>query len=123
STRTIPPGAGRRSPLRRRGRGIPRLGGRGRARSRLPGPALRGAAPGGRGDREPGVPERGPRDLERGRSRNGAGGAPGAEVSYRLVSIVLPVHRQADHISSVIEEFESRLATLGCPHETILVAN
>jgi glycosyltransferase involved in cell wall biosynthesis len=44
-------------------------------------------------------------------------------VSYRLVSIVLPVHRQADHIASVIEEFESRLATLGCPHETILVAN
>jgi glycosyltransferase involved in cell wall biosynthesis len=44
-------------------------------------------------------------------------------VSYRLVSIVLPVHRQADHIASVVEEYEDRLAKLGLPHETILVAN
>jgi glycosyltransferase involved in cell wall biosynthesis len=44
-------------------------------------------------------------------------------VSYRLVSIVLPVHRQADHIASVVEEYQDRLATLGLPHETILVAN
>ena len=44
-------------------------------------------------------------------------------MSYRLVSIVLPVHRQADHIASAVEEYESRLASLGLPHETILVAN
>jgi glycosyltransferase involved in cell wall biosynthesis len=44
-------------------------------------------------------------------------------VSYRLVSIVLPVHRQADYIAHVVEGYEDRLATLGLPHETILVAN
>jgi glycosyltransferase involved in cell wall biosynthesis len=44
-------------------------------------------------------------------------------VSYRLVSIVLPVHRQADHIANAVEEYEARLATLGLPHETILVVN
>lgn len=44
-------------------------------------------------------------------------------MSYRLVSIVLPVHRQADHIAGVVDEYEDRLATLGLPHETILIAN
>lgn len=41
----------------------------------------------------------------------------------RRVSIVLPVHNQADHLERVVEELESRLAQLPIEHETVLVVN
>ncbi len=40
-----------------------------------------------------------------------------------LVSIILPVHDQADHVEEVVREFEAVLARVRAPHETILVAN
>ncbi len=40
-----------------------------------------------------------------------------------LVSIILPVHNQADHIESVVTGFESGLAHLACNYELILVSN
>jgi glycosyltransferase involved in cell wall biosynthesis len=40
-----------------------------------------------------------------------------------MVSIVLPVHDQADHIESVVASFEAALAHLRCRHELILVSN
>jgi glycosyltransferase involved in cell wall biosynthesis len=39
------------------------------------------------------------------------------------VSIVLPVHNQADHIESVVAGYQSALAKLECRHELILVSN
>jgi glycosyltransferase involved in cell wall biosynthesis len=44
-------------------------------------------------------------------------------MSYSLVSIVLPVHNQADHIVAVLEEYESALAEVAVPHEYVLVVN
>lgn len=46
--------------------------------------------------------------------------APG---DRRLVSIVLPVYNQADHIGAIVAEYEDALAGLGLPHEMILVPN
>lgn len=40
-----------------------------------------------------------------------------------LVSIVLPVHNQADHIASVVAGFEQALSHLKCGYELILVSN
>lgn len=40
-----------------------------------------------------------------------------------LVSIVLPIHNQGDHISSVVQEYEEALTRLPHPHESILVVN
>lgn len=40
-----------------------------------------------------------------------------------LISIVIPVHNQADHVRSVVEEYEEALARVPNPHELILVVN
>ena len=41
----------------------------------------------------------------------------------RLISIVLPVYNQADHLEQVIDEYEDALQTVHFPHELILVLN
>lgn len=48
--------------------------------------------------------------------------------SYRyqmnsLISIILPVYNQADHIGGIVEEYEAALARIPTPHETLLVTN
>jgi glycosyltransferase involved in cell wall biosynthesis len=48
-------------------------------------------------------------------ARNGTG--PG------LVSIVLPIHNQADHLRAVVDEFVPALDRLPVPHEMLLVVN
>jgi len=40
-----------------------------------------------------------------------------------LVSIIIPVRNQADHIRTVVEEFEQSLARLPAPHELLIVVN
>ncbi len=40
-----------------------------------------------------------------------------------LISIILPVHNQADHIGRIVEEYGVGLKKLPCPYELILVAN
>lgn len=40
-----------------------------------------------------------------------------------LVSVVLPVHNQADHVGPVTREFESQLCRLPLEHEILLVVN
>jgi len=40
-----------------------------------------------------------------------------------LVSIVLPIYNQADHVGSVVREYEEALARIPNPHESILVVN
>ena len=40
-----------------------------------------------------------------------------------LVSIVLPVHNQADHIEAVVTGYQAALSHVGCQHELILVSN
>ncbi len=44
-------------------------------------------------------------------------------MTYSLVSIILPVHNQADHVAPVVEEYESALLGVPTPHEIVLVAN
>jgi glycosyltransferase involved in cell wall biosynthesis len=44
-------------------------------------------------------------------------------MSYELVSIVLPVHMQADYIGEVVRGYERALAKVPVPHETLLVVN
>lgn len=44
-------------------------------------------------------------------------------MSEGLISIVLPVHNQADHIGEIIAEYETALAKLPQPHELIPVVN
>jgi glycosyltransferase involved in cell wall biosynthesis len=44
-------------------------------------------------------------------------------VSYHLISIVLPVHNQADHLAGIIRAFESGLERIDPPHELVLVPN
>ena len=41
----------------------------------------------------------------------------------RLVSVVLPVHNQADHIGTVVREYLEPLDRLGMPYEIVLVPN
>ena len=40
-----------------------------------------------------------------------------------LISIILPVHNQADHIGKIVQEYEKELVRLKNPHEIILVVN
>ncbi len=40
-----------------------------------------------------------------------------------MISIILPVHDQAGHIASVVEEYEAALARVAEPHEILLVEN
>lgn len=40
-----------------------------------------------------------------------------------LVSIILPIHNQADHIDAIVREYEDGLARLPHPHELLLVTN
>jgi glycosyltransferase involved in cell wall biosynthesis len=40
-----------------------------------------------------------------------------------LLSVVLPVYNQADHISAVVAEYEAALERLGFAHELLLVVN
>lgn len=44
-------------------------------------------------------------------------------MSEGLISIVLPVHNQADHLGEIVTEYETALAKLPQPHELILVVN
>ena len=40
-----------------------------------------------------------------------------------LVSIVLPIHNQADHVGRTVEEYAAGLARVPTPHEILLVVN
>jgi dolichol-phosphate mannosyltransferase len=40
-----------------------------------------------------------------------------------LVSVVLPVYNQADHISDIVHEYEAALSKMQNPHELLLVTN
>ena len=40
-----------------------------------------------------------------------------------FISIVLPIYNQADHVRSVVQEYEEALARVTNPHELILVVN
>lgn len=40
-----------------------------------------------------------------------------------LISIVLPIYNQADHVRNVVQEYEEALARVTNPHEFILVVN
>ena len=44
-------------------------------------------------------------------------------MSENLISIILPIHNQADHIKEVIEDYEDILKEFGHPYELILVLN
>jgi glycosyltransferase involved in cell wall biosynthesis len=44
-------------------------------------------------------------------------------MSDRLISIILPVHNQADHIGPIVRGYLQELAKLRNPHEIILVLN
>lgn len=41
----------------------------------------------------------------------------------KLVSIVLPVYNEADHLASVVRQYEEALANVPTPHELVLVPN
>ena len=44
-------------------------------------------------------------------------------MTSRLVSIVLPVHNQRDHIGRIVEEYTAALTRVPVSHEMLLVAN
>ncbi|MBI4863651.1 MAG: glycosyltransferase [Candidatus Riflebacteria bacterium] len=44
-------------------------------------------------------------------------------MTTRLISVILPVHDQADHIARIVVEHEEALARLQYPHEMLLVVN
>jgi glycosyltransferase involved in cell wall biosynthesis len=44
-------------------------------------------------------------------------------VSPPLISVVLPIHDQADHIRAVVEEYEAALSRIPNPHEILIVPN
>ncbi|MEW5868243.1 MAG: glycosyltransferase [Chloroflexota bacterium] len=44
-------------------------------------------------------------------------------MSYQLISIILPVYNQGDHIQAVVESYENALSHLSCPHENLLIVN
>lgn len=44
-------------------------------------------------------------------------------MSFDLISIVLPVHNQADHVETVVRSFHDSLQRLPSPHEMVLVVN
>jgi dolichol-phosphate mannosyltransferase len=41
----------------------------------------------------------------------------------QLVSIILPVYNQADHVAEIVQDYEEALTKLQTPHETLLVVN
>ena len=43
--------------------------------------------------------------------------------AYSLISVILPVHNQADHLKAIVGEYQGSLTKLPLPHEIILVAN
>jgi len=44
-------------------------------------------------------------------------------VTPSLITIVLPVHNQVDHVASVVQEYEAALTHLAVPYELILAVN
>jgi glycosyltransferase involved in cell wall biosynthesis len=44
-------------------------------------------------------------------------------MNYRLVSVILPIHNQADHVAEIVCRFEAALSGIRKPHELILVVN
>lgn len=44
-------------------------------------------------------------------------------MTARLVSIILPVYNQADHITEIVDKYEESLARAEIPHELLLVVN
>lgn len=44
-------------------------------------------------------------------------------VQQQIISIVLPVYNQADHIEQIVDEYEKFLPRIPNPHELILVVN
>jgi len=42
---------------------------------------------------------------------------------FKLISIVLPVHNQADHVEELVLEYDKALSRIPCPYEFILVVN
>ena len=45
------------------------------------------------------------------------------DLRSRRVSVVLPVHRQRDHIAALLRGYDNELAPLGVPIEFICVVN
>jgi len=44
-------------------------------------------------------------------------------LTYQLISIVLPIYRQAGEIEGIVRDYERRLSELSIPHELVLVLN
>ncbi len=44
-------------------------------------------------------------------------------MSDELISVVLPVYNQADHIEAIVDNYEPALARIPNPHETLFVVN
>ncbi len=44
-------------------------------------------------------------------------------MTVSLVSVVLPVHNQADHVAEAVREYEEGLTRFPVPHEIVLVVN
>jgi glycosyltransferase involved in cell wall biosynthesis len=44
-------------------------------------------------------------------------------VTQNLVSIILPVYDQADHLGKIVDEYAAELARLSCRYELVLVTN
>jgi glycosyltransferase involved in cell wall biosynthesis len=44
-------------------------------------------------------------------------------MTYSLISIILPVHNQADHLREVLSEYESAFSNVQTPHEFLLAIN
>jgi glycosyltransferase involved in cell wall biosynthesis len=43
--------------------------------------------------------------------------------AFSLLSVILPVHNQADHVEEVVTEYQESLSRLPAPHELLLVVN
>ena len=41
--------------------------------------------------------------------------------THPLISVILPVHNQADHLQTIVGEYEEALRRLPGPHEVLLV--
>jgi glycosyltransferase involved in cell wall biosynthesis len=66
----------------------------------------------------PAWPVEGPARASRSpRARRGGG------TSYELISVILPVYRQADHIAEVVHGYVEALGKVPVPHEMLLVVN
>lgn len=44
-------------------------------------------------------------------------------MTYKTVSIILPVHNQADHMQSILKQYSESLSRLPCDAEVVLVTN